>query len=228
MIKVKQKKCKGSGKAKDFIGCGEIHYIKSFGLCDKCFKEWMLTTESGELFLNKNILKAKNIIRKFKAKKDKEKSIEIMSVDEYRSKYVQPIFNEIARLIDYGQPCIATGYYTGKMNGGHYIAVGTNRTLALNLHNIHIQSFSSNSWKGGDNVKYRNGLLRVYGQEYLDRVDALQQIKPIHLSKEDLIEIKNKAIKIRNGLRESLVERLPHERIDLRDVLNRSIGIFND
>jgi len=95
----------------------------------------------------------------------KKMTVELMSDDKYRSSVLQPVINEIARLVDFGQPCIATENY-GKENGGHYISVGANRTICLNLHNIHIQSFESNHWKSGDTLKYQVGIIRVYGEEY--------------------------------------------------------------
>ncbi len=97
--------------------------------------------------------------------------------------------NLIARLIDYGQPCIATGKFTGKMAGGHCIAVGANDTIRFNLHNIHQQSFHSNSWKGGDNIRYQSGIVNRYGIEYMEFILHLQSCPSINLS---IIEIKEK------------------------------------
>jgi hypothetical protein len=191
-----------------------------------CYKDWLLNTEEGRRKLKKSALHAHKEVQKEEKQKDKEKKIDLMSKDKYRALYVQPIINEIARLIDYGQPCIATGLFSGKMNGGHFHAVGSNRTIALNLHNIHIQSFHSNHFKSGDNTKYREGLKRVYGQEYLDLVESLNSIPAIHLSLSDLKEIKNHAIIIRKELRESPVVLTPWERIELRDTINFRLGIY--
>jgi hypothetical protein len=168
--------------------------------------------------LNKTI-RAKN-------KENKEKTIELLTTDRYRKKYVQPIFNEIARLIDYNQPCIATGNYKGKMAGGHYHSVGSNRTICLNLHNIHIQSFQSNGPKGGDNIKYREGIIKTYGLHYLEQIEALSLIKPIKLDKSDLMDIKIHASAIKKQLKKELRVRTPDERINLREVINNQIGIY--
>jgi len=171
--------------------------------------------------------KVKCNIVKEKLKEKKEKTIDLMSCDEYRSKYVQPIINEITRLIDYGQPCIATGKYNGKMNGGHYHAVGSNRTLALNLHNIHIQSFESNHFKSGDNLLYKEGLIKTYGLDYFERIEALKQTKPIKLTKSELIEIKKIASEIRNELKKNQYQSYPPEkRIEMREYINQRIGIY--
>ncbi len=108
-----------------------------------------------------------------------------LTANGYRSKHVQPLINELARIIDHGQPCIATGNIKGKMNGGHYHSVGSNVTLSLNLHNIHIQSEQSNSHKGGDAIRYRHGLIEIYGQKYADFVDMhLCQCPNLNLTKQ--------------------------------------------
>jgi len=166
-----------------------------------------------------------NSVKKAKVDK-KERSVELMSCDEYRSKYIQKIINEIARLIDYGQPCIATGKYNGKMNGGHYHAVGSNRTLALNLHNIHIQSFESNHFKSGDNLLYKEGLIKTYGLDYFERIEALSQTKPIKLTKSELIEIKKLASEIKNELKKNPKPKQQSERIYLREIINAQLGIY--
>jgi len=224
MIQVKSKICKGTGKAIGY-GCGDKKLLHRYGLCPNCFKEWLFGND-GLPYLNSMQIKAKKQVKADQSKVKIEKSIELMSCDEYRSKYVQKTINEIARLIDYGQPCIATGKYNGKMNGGHYHAVGSNRTLALNLHNIHIQSFESNHFKSGDNLLYKEGLIKTYGLDYFERIEALKQIKPIKLTKSELIEIKKIAGGIRNNLKNNLETYPPKERINIRDLINQQLGIY--
>lgn len=156
-----------------------------------------------------------------------QKTDELMSADQYRSKHVQPIINEIARLIDYGQPCIATGLMPGKMSGGHYFSVGSNRTICLNLHNIHVQSFHSNSAMGGDNIRYRQGIIKTYGSEYMKLIESLKQIEQIKLTKDDLKQVKVKASEIRNTLKKNLKVRTPVERMKLRELINEQLGIYD-
>jgi hypothetical protein len=50
-------------------------------------------------------------VKKKNAKEKKKMTIDIMSDDKYRSCVLQPVINEIARIIDFGQPCIATLYF---------------------------------------------------------------------------------------------------------------------
>ena len=167
------------------------------------------------------------LIKVKSAKKERtQKTDELMSVDQYRSKYVQPIINEIARLIDYCQPCIATGLMSGKMSGGHYFSVGSNRTICLNLHNIHVQSFHSNSAMGGDNIRYRQGIINTYGNEYMKLIESLKRTDPVKLTKDDLKQIKAKASEIRNTLKKNLKIRTPVERMKIRELINEQIGIY--
>ena len=231
MIQQKPKKCKGTGKALGY-GCGDKLFLHKFGLCQKCFKEWLFSND-GLPYLNSTQIRAKKYVQKeqnkelaIKKEETRQKKIDLMSSDRYRAKYVQPVFNKIARLIDYGQPCIVTGYYDGVMNGGHFISVGNNRTLSLNLHNIHIQSYESNGPKGGDNQLYRQGLIDTYGIEYLEKIEALRSIPALKLSKSELVHFRSIAIKIANELKSNPIIRTPEERIALRESINKKIGIY--
>lgn len=221
------KPCKGINKAKHFEGCGKPSNYRRFGLCPSCLWEWMCTDENGKIWKEKQFIP--QVARKQKQldrEKTQEAKRELMSPDKYRAKYVQPLINKIARLIDNGHPCIATGNF-GKMNGGHYRSVGSNRTLALNLHNIHIQSFESNVFRGGDDKNYQDGLKDLYGNDYFDYVDSLRQHRPINLSKTELIEIKKKAQSIVNKLERINFVRTPEDRILARNGINRELGIYD-
>lgn len=235
---ITEKKCKGDGVAKGH-GCGALvpvslygkpNRIYGLGLSCKCYSTWLRTTEEGRKKLERAKLVGKKKVQKEeirnqrKAKQDLKLSL--MSPDKYRAKYVQPLINKIARLIDYGQPCTPTGNYEGKMAGGHYTSVGANRTICLNLHNIFIQSFHSNSWKGGDDKKYRSALKRIFGQEYLDFVEGLNSHRPIKLTKEQLVDVKVKATQIVKELEQNQVVRTPEGRILLRNEVNKKLGVY--
>jgi hypothetical protein len=230
-MKNKENICFGVGNKKGY-GCkNPFNHQNSLQghLCNTCYREWRLTSESGLKIINNAIKKAKIEVKREDKKETKERKIKLLTTDNYRKTYVQPIINEIARLIDYGQPCIATGNYEGKMAGGHYHSVGSSRTTALNLHNIHIQSFHSNGPSGGgDNIRYREGLIRVYGKEYYEMVENLKSIPPLHLSKEDLIEIKSKAEKVRSDLKRDLQVYSPEKRILMRDCVNNILEIYKN
>jgi hypothetical protein len=170
-------------------------------------------------------------IRKEDNKEIRKAKIDLMSIDAYRAKILQPLFNKCARLVDFNLPCIATNKH-GKMNGGHYISVGANRSLALNLHNIHRQAFESNHFKSGDTIKYEQGIEQDYGIEYLAFLKSLKATKPIKLNKGQMYIIKSV---ISDEIKELEAENLtlkeprsPKERIEKRNEINRMIGIYGE
>jgi hypothetical protein len=231
MIELKEKACVGTGIAKDF-GCGHKTKFRKYGLGKMCgcYSDWLLNSENGKIKMQKSIIagkvKVQKEIRKAKVEEKTKTKIELMTADKYRAVHLQPIINEIARIIDFGQSCIATGNF-GKMNGGHYVSVGANRTTALNLHNIHIQSFESNHHKGGDPIKYKAGLIERYGKEYFEYIEYIQRHKALHLTKGDMIEIALKASFIRAELKRNEEQKTPYERIELRKEVNLKLKIYD-
>lgn len=231
MINQKPKPCKAIGKARGFESCGKLSYQRKYGLCQACLKNWLLNTPEGQEVLNKHSLKAKGTHEKeqkqsWNAEK-KQRKVDLMSKDEYRATYIQPLINELARLIDYGQPCIATGNFNGKMAGGHRHSVGSNRTLALNLHNIHNQSFHSNSCQGGDHLRYRLGVIQTYGEEYADFIDhKLNQCPALHITKQDLIDAKPILNAFVRQLKKAEMKYPKKMRIRLRNEINAHLGFY--
>lgn len=227
-------KCRGTHKETIGLGCNTEQEKRKLGLginC-KCYSTFLRETPQGQARVKRMTLSASKKFKKESAKKEREtkrtKKIDLMTADKYRAKYVQPIINEIARLIDYGCPCVPTGTFEGKMNGGHYTSVGSNRTIALNLHNVHIQSFHSNVWNGGDDKKYQEGIKNIYGQPYLEFIDGLKSHRPIKLTKEELKVIKVKAEALRIDLKSNLKYSDPIQRITLRNMVNIHLGIYDN
>lgn len=226
---IKTKKCKAETKAKGYDSCGKDTDVKyrKFGLCPSCFWDWMHTDENGKIHYQKQFLpKTKKVFERNLKEIEKEKKIKIITPDKYRSKYLQPEINKAARLIDYGQSCIATDNF-GKMNGGHYRSVGSNRTIALNLHNIHIQSFESNTFRGGDDKNYKDGLIDRYGIKYFEFVDSLRQHRVLKLTVDEMIAIRKKIMTINIDLERDKKILQPKERIYLRNMINIELGIYD-
>jgi hypothetical protein len=237
---IEEKKCRGTGKAKG-NGCGKLIPVSLYGKSNRvyglgkscqCYSKWLLNTELGQQTLEKARIVGKNKAVKAEKKKNREETaqqrIDLMSPDKYRAKYIQPLINKIARLIDHGNPCIATGNFEGKMAGGHYTSVGSNRTICLNLHNIFIQSFQSNSWNGGDDKRYRESLKNTFGEDYLDFIEGLKAHRPIKLTKDDLVEIKKKATGIIKDLENNKAVLSSRERISMRNSVNLELGIYEN
>ena len=226
-MQTKPKPCKAIGKALGFNSCGKITPFRKFGLCMSCYPKFIMETEAGKLIMQKAILKVQKPRLEETKSNNKKLRIEIMSNDEYRKTYIQPVINKIARLIDFGQPCIATKRY-GKMAGGHFYSVGSNRTTALNLHNIHIQNFESNGMSGGDPLLYIDGLKDTYGNDYFDFVTSLKKTPILKLKKSEMIEIYSRAKIIVLKLQKDLKELTPTERINARNEFNTFLNIYEE
>lgn len=231
-IKPKSKPCKGIGKAFGVIGCGTTTLYRTYGLCNNCLSDFLFDNDKGKLLFEKEIKpKAQRKVKVKQSKETQEAKKKLLSPDNFRAKYVQPKINLIARLIDYGCTCIATNN-NGKMNGGHRISVGANRSTSLNLHNIHIQSFESNHFKSGDNMKYDIGIVERYGDNYLKFLNSLHQTPKLGLNLNDyekVIQIANSIIKVLENENKTLTEpREATNRIELRNKYNLELGIYQE
>lgn len=185
-------------------------------------------TEYAILFMKKERIRKERLEKKKQAEEKKshrEDKIRIKSLDKWKGE-LQDLINLIARLIDAGQSCIATGSYEGQLQGGHYASRGSNPTIRYHLANIHIQSAHSNSWKGGDNIRYQQGIVRVYGQEYLDYMNSLQGHPTINLTIEDIREKISISRKIIKELKDLDLVYSVQERINLREKYNKILGIY--
>ena len=227
MIKPKEKPCKGLGIARGY-GCGKLtmHRINGLGkMC--CYSNFLLNSEPGKIKLEKSIIKAKSIVKSEQKAKNKKKREELNPKSYYEA-LLQKEVNLIVRLIDKGWGCIATGSLTGQMAGGHYLSVGSNPTTRYHLENIWNQSSQSNMWKSGDTLRYQDGIINLYGKEYLERLNSLKSIPPIKLS----IDTIKEKISISRGIVKwlKLQDRqfTKEERIELRQRFNADLGIYTE
>jgi len=228
MIQPKPKKCKGTGKAKGFQGCGELHIHRKYGLGIKCcYPKWLLNTEEGQEVLDKSKIRAKKTVEKQQKKEHRQRKEESRK-KSYHEKRLQDEINWIVRLIDNGQPCISSGRLEGKFAGGHYFAVGSFPSLRYHFFNIHRQTFEQNSHKSGNIRGYTKNLLEVYGQEYHDFIlNDLRRLYPsLHLTIPELKEKLLEARKIRKELLQKSRIYSTSERIQLRKEFNKRLNIY--
>lgn len=168
-MKNKHKKCKGTGKAKGH-GCGELKYIHAYGLCSKCFANWLYNSEEGKAKMGKKIKSAKS-----KVKKELKQTRKYVKWFEKDTKdminYVQDnIVNPYIRLrdIENNHRCISSNGVIE--HAGHYHSVGSCAGLRFNIMNIHGQSHSANTFKHGDFDNYTQGLINRFGESYLKEI----------------------------------------------------------
>jgi len=179
---------------------------------------------------------AMSVIEKRKEKQIKEKKQswnkeklelkeKLKSLSDWKND-LQKEINAIIREIDKGHGCIATGSYQGQMHAGHYISVGSNSTLRFHLENIWLQSMHSNSWKGGDTLRYQEGIISLYGNGYLEYLNSLQYIKTIQLSSDDIKEKIPVARSILKWIKLQDRKFTTEERLELRVKFNKQLGIY--
>jgi hypothetical protein len=198
--------------------------------CKECKKPFIPTMPlqgvcGYECALNASRKHAQKQQAKVFCKEVKDMKERLKTLSDWK-KDLQTEVNTIVRLIDKGQPCIATGNYGGKMNAGHYISVGSNNTLRFHLDNIHIQSEHSNSYKSGDTLNYQKGIELTYGKNYLEYMNSLQSIEPLKMDINEVKEAIKKARLIVKGLKQMDMTYSVEKRLLLRLRFNRQLGIY--
>lgn len=177
-----------------------------------------------------NQVKAKTE-KKEKVKIRKELRESAKTISNYR-KDLQIIINKIIRTIDEGHNCISSGRkYKTNDQAGHYYSVGAYPHLRFNLHNIYSQSVADNLYKSGNPIGFTQGLIRDFGEDWVKIVTKLpEEYRELKLDKEGIKEaiLRAKDFLVRiNDYKETEVF-LPSQRIFLRHLGNKEIGIYNE
>lgn len=134
---------------------------------------------------------------------------------------------EIARLIDFDLPCLARNYKAKQLHGGHVYAKGGNSSMAFNLHNIHRQSAQSNHFQNDDGL-LREGVVREYGQAYMDFISDLRITPQLTLNNLEYHFKYKDACRIANALKKNLKRLNAIQRIGLRNEVNIELGIYSE
>jgi hypothetical protein len=170
----------------------------------------------------KKDLEFQRIILSGDKKKIKELKDDLIDYTEKLQKKV----NLIARLIDKGLPCLARKNF-GQMHGGHIYAVGGNKYMRFNLHNIHRQNAQSNHFQNEDGL-LKEGLQNEYGMEYFNFISELRRMPPLKLTNKQKQVLADKASKIALKLEKVNKEYSLKERIELRNQINIELGIYSE
>lgn len=135
--------------------------------------------------------------RKKRAKQEwnKEKKVlkeKLKTLSEYE-KDARVWFQKWIRKRDESLPCISCGRSTAKQwDGGHFYKAEIYSGLIFDENNCHKQCSQCNDLYSGNELAYREGLIKRYGEGYVkdleNRKDAARNYK---YSKDQLIEIKN-------------------------------------
>lgn len=160
-MRLKEKKCKGIGKAKGFKGCGKMTMWRKYGLCTSCYADFILNTDVGRVLLEKAQLKASKPRRELEeAEKEMRRDKKLPQV----LAQTQTVFNRYIRLRDEGRPCISSGVpWRSNFDAGHLFSVKQYSALRFDERNCHAQSIGENRFNEGNfedyllNVKHRIG-----------------------------------------------------------------------
>ena len=130
-------------------------------------------------------------------RKRKEK---LKSLDDWM-KDAQAAVNSFVRERDAFLPCISCGITNPvQWHAGHYLSRGAHPELALDPRNINRQCSQCNDYLSGNQIEYRKGLIRRYGQAYVDWLEG--QHDAARLSVDDLKRITAEFKKATKELRE--------------------------
>ncbi|CAB4153078.1 Bacteriophage lambda NinG [uncultured Caudovirales phage] len=102
-------------------------------------------------------------------------------------------FQQWIRLRDKNLPCISCGAITAKQwDGGHYLKAELFTGLIFHEANCHKQCSYCNDYLSGNELEYRDGLIKRYGIAYVDELESLKTTgRNYKFTKEQLIELKN-------------------------------------
>lgn len=161
-------------------------------------------------------------IRKKAQKEAKEALI------DYQKELQQEV-QKIARFIDHKCLCLARNIVPFKKDGGHVYSRGSATNISLNVHNIFLQSAASNHFQNDDGLM-RDGVVRVFGVEYLEFITALKRTPITKYTNEEYKEILAKARVVSRRLAKEndqlITFRNPEQRIELRNQINIELGIY--
>ena len=166
-------------------------------------------------------------LRKEKAKKKRDKNKkdqeELYTRADWKKK-LQKKINWIVKKLDKEYPCIASpGEATLRFDAGHFYSVKSCGSLRFWMHNIHKQGSQSNGIKGGEPLKFREGLILRYGLKYFNFVEEGKLIyrdKDLEFTKENL------KIWYKNSL--SVCKRINAGERLTRHQVDEAIGIYTD
>lgn len=204
--------------------------IKKCKVCKTSFEAFKTTQticspDCAVRFIQSKEVKNK-VVKIQKEKETTKKRIVRYKSTKWKSKLQEEV-QKIARLIDRNLPCLATGFTSPTMHGGHVYAKGGNPQCRFDLHNIHRQSPQSNNYQSDDS-KMWDGLKREYGEVYHDFVKSFKSRPIPKYSQDDYHEFYRLACTISKELLENKTHTFNKEfRLHLRNEVNRRLNIYD-
>lgn len=197
---IKDKKCKGTGKAKGFNSCGKMVIAKTrkYGLCPECFRHFLfsdLGIETKEKFFASIHNKIMTEKKKQKKTIDKKQKIESKSIAVLIQEAKQP-FQKLIRIRDHRKDCICCNnilpYTLGDYDAGHYFKAEIYTGLIFHPDNVHGQKKYCNQYLHGNESGYTTGLIKRIGWARFQKINSIKEnLKFYKWDRYKLIELKD-------------------------------------
>ncbi len=155
--------------------------------CGEKFSPNKSTTVACSYTCALNLARKKVIEEGFKELKEKVKTL-----SQYEAE-AKTVFQRWVRLRDKDKPCISCGTIKcDEWAGGHFYPAGVYSGLMFDERNCHKQCNQyCNMHLSSNPHEYRKGLIKRYGQSFVDELDLDANIKRSYkYTKDELIEIK--------------------------------------
>lgn len=193
MIDSKQKKCKGTGKAKGY-GCGELSNTRTLGLCRKCYASWLTSTDEGKERIKRFAIKAKQGKQRERQRLTKKQKEDNKSIAQLIKEARAP-FQWLIRARDLGKQCICCdkflGFEIGSYDAGHFHKAETNTGLVFHPDNVHGQKVYCNQHLHGNESGYSVKIEKRIGTERLISLNSkMHELKGYKWDRCKLIELK--------------------------------------
>ena len=137
-------------------------------------------------------LKQQKEQREWKAEKAVLKD-KLKTLSQYEAE-AKNSFQKYIRIRDKGLACISCGIFeTTLWDGGHYKKAEIYSGVIFDTHNCHKQCRKCNRFLNGNELMYRQGLIKRYGIEYADAIELkANETRNYKYTKEELIAKKLK------------------------------------
>jgi hypothetical protein len=170
-------------------------------------------------------------LRQAQRQEVKEMAIKLKTLGDYK-KELQTEINKLVRLIDQDCSCLACGAINTKVDASHFRGVQAWPALRYNLFNIYSGCAQCNTYRGGNLIKFREGILREFGDETMNFIDDLPAIYPsLKLMQHEVIEkiqlTRELEKEITNLNKKDKLPRSINYRIELRKKYNSFLAIYN-
>ena len=177
---IKEKICKGNGKAKQFQGCETLTKVEhlKYGLCQKCYRQWLTSDDENakKTFQSFIIANKKTFQKEVKIKerelKDEINASDVMKLaDLYFSRYIR---------LKHSSEGLCSCYTCGTIkdikdvDNGHYLK-REHKATRFHENNCRPQCKTCNgdTKHNGKQIEFRENLVNEIGIDAVEQIESL-------------------------------------------------------